>query len=47
VNANAKVSEIEKYSQIEWKGLVKAKIHEMNRDDILNQNLKTLQEDQL
>ena len=37
---NAKVTEIGKYTQIEWKRLVKAKIHEMNRDDILNQMRK-------
>jgi hypothetical protein len=27
---NAKVTEIGKYTQIEWKRLVKAKIHDMN-----------------
>ena len=37
---NAKVTEIGKFSQIEWKRLVNAKIYEMNRDDILNQMKK-------
>ena len=37
---NAKVTEIGKLSQMEWKRLVNAKIYEMNREDILNQMKK-------